>query len=113
MNVILETHLELAKKSGGTSTGIELLHLSDDFQYNFAGNTYMCALQEIIQLRRVAGELATDAHALGVAVYDLFDEMATDHSIDIGDVEPKLQSAYGALAEALAAWDALTNGGAK
>jgi hypothetical protein len=68
---------------------------------------------ELQELRRVAGELATDAHALGVAVYDLFDEMATDHSIDIGDVEPKLQSAYGALAEALAAWDALTNGGAK
>jgi hypothetical protein len=36
--------------------------------------------------------------------------MAADDSIDIGDVEPKLQNAYDALAKALAAWDTLKGG---
>jgi len=58
MNEILESHLKTKRNS--TGDGIEMLHLypdADRWSLNYAGNTYIIALEEIENMREKLEEI--------------------------------------------------------
>jgi hypothetical protein len=85
----------------------DLLELAREAQYldgetEAASETIRRADGELDELREVAGQLAGAAHKLMIYISD---------ADSLGETD--FERARDKFAEALAAWDALTNGGAK
>ena len=60
MNDILREHLEVANKTAGTSTGLELLKLKQSHENYYAANTYLVALAYIRDLEARLTKRALD-----------------------------------------------------